>query len=83
MKVQLRFFASLREALGPGETLELPAGSTVGSLRQLLFQRGGRYAEVLAPGRVVRAALNQNMCDDAAVLADGAELAFFPPVTGG
>jgi sulfur-carrier protein len=83
MKVQLRFFASLREALGPAEQIELPAGSTVGSLRQLLRERGGRYAELLAPGRAVRAALNQHMCDDSAVLADGAELAFFPPVTGG
>ncbi len=83
MKVRLRFFASLREALGPGESVELPAGSTVASLRQLLCERGGRYAEVLAPGRPVRSALNQTMCDDSAVLADGAELALFPPVTGG
>ena len=28
MKVQVRYFASLREALGPQESIELPAGTT-------------------------------------------------------
>lgn len=37
----------------------------------------------LARGRAVRMALNQNLSDEAAALADGAEVAFFPPVTGG
>ena len=41
------------------------------------------YAEALATGRAVRMALNQVMADEAAALADGAEVAFFPPVTGG
>lgn len=81
--VHVRFFASLREALGPGERVDLPAGSTVGSLRALLQARGGRHAEVLAPGRAVRTALAQVLCGDDAVLEDGAEVAFFPPVTGG
>lgn len=83
MKVQVRYFASLREALGPGEAVELPAGATVGALRDALLARGGRHAEVLARGRAVRAALNQQMADEAAALAEGAEVAFFPPVTGG
>ncbi len=81
--VQVRYFASLREALGPGEAVELPAGATVGALRDALLARGGRHAEVLARGRAVRAALNQQMADEAAALAEGAEVAFFPPVTGG
>ena len=37
----------------------------------------------LARGRAVRVALNQTLSDEAAALADGAEVAFFPPVTGG
>lgn len=81
--VHVRFFASLREALGPEEQVELPAGSTVGQLRALLQARGGRHAEVLASGRAVRTALAQVLCGDDAVLEDGAEVAFFPPVTGG
>jgi molybdopterin synthase sulfur carrier subunit len=83
MKVQVRYFASLREALGPTETLELAAGATVGGLRDRLLARGGRHAEVLARGRAVRSALDQVMCDESAPLRDGAEVAFFPPVTGG
>jgi molybdopterin synthase sulfur carrier subunit len=83
MRVQVRYFAALREALGPAEAVEAPAGSTLGALRDQLIGRGGRHAEVLARGRAVRCALNQALSDEAAVLAEGAEVAFFPPVTGG
>ncbi|MGC4077803.1 MAG: MoaD/ThiS family protein [Rubrivivax sp.] len=83
MKIQVRYFASLREALGPGETVELPDVATLGGLRDGLAARGGPYADVLARGRAVRCALNQVMSDEAAVVRDGAEVAFFPPVTGG
>jgi molybdopterin synthase sulfur carrier subunit len=81
--VRVRYFASIREALGPGETLELPAGATVASARDALIARGGAHASALARGRALRSALNQALCDESAALADGAELAFFPPVTGG
>lgn len=83
MKLQVRYFASLREALGPGETVELPEGATLATLRDALVARGGRHAEMLARGRAVRAAVDQVMADEAQVLRDGAEVAFFPPVTGG
>jgi molybdopterin synthase sulfur carrier subunit len=83
MKVQVRYFASLREALGPAEGVELPPGATVGALRDALLARGGRHAQALARGRAVRCSLDQRMADEAAVLRDGAEVAFFPPVTGG
>lgn len=81
--VRLRFFASLREKLGDGEALALPELSTVAAARAALIARGGVDAEALAPGRAVRAALNHKMCAESAELADGDELAFFPPVTGG
>ncbi|MCE4553455.1 molybdopterin converting factor subunit 1 [Pelomonas cellulosilytica] len=81
--VRLRFFASLREKLGEGEALSLPDGSTVADVREALRARGGVHAEALAPGRAVRSALNQTMSAESATLADGDELAFFPPVTGG
>jgi len=83
MKVRVRYFASLREALGASETVELPAGSTLGTLRDALLARGGRHAELLARGRAVRCALDQAMSDETATLHEGAEVAFFPPVTGG
>lgn len=83
IQVRVRYFASLREALGSGETVELAAGSTLGGLRSVLIERGGRHADVLAPGRAVRCALDQVMADERTELANGAEVAFFPPVTGG
>ena len=83
MKVRLRYFASLREALGAQETLEVASGTTLGALRDQLIARGGEHARCLARGRAVRSALNQVMADDSAPLHEGAEVAFFPPVTGG
>ena len=83
MKIQLRYFASLREGLGAADNIEMPEGSTVAMLRDTLLARGGRHAELLARGRAVRSALNQALCDESAPLSEGAEVAFFPPVTGG
>ena len=83
MKIRIRYFASLREALGAGEELDLPNGLTVAALRDLLVNRGGRHAELLGGSRPVRCALNQTLADDTALIEDGAEVAFFPPVTGG
>lgn len=83
MKIQLRYFASIREAIGSGsETLDT-AAATLASLRDELIARGGAHAEALARGRAVRASINQTMADESAALTDGAEVAFFPPVTGG
>ena len=87
MKVRVRYFASLREALGPGEEVEVDAAGVgaadIAALRRLLVARGGRHAEVLAAGRAVRCAIDRVMGDGVTALRDGAEVAFFPPVTGG
>jgi sulfur-carrier protein len=83
MKVQIRYFASLREALGPQESLDVPEGSTLGALRDALIERSPGHAEALARGRAVRCALDQRLCDETVRLDENAEVAFFPPVTGG
>ncbi|MFO1220784.1 MAG: molybdopterin converting factor subunit 1 [Burkholderiaceae bacterium] len=83
MTVRVRYFAALREALGADERVQLPAGSTLAALRDALIGRGGEHARLLARGRAVRCALDQAMADESAALHDGAEVAFFPPVTGG
>ena len=83
MQVRVRYFASLREALGPAEMVDLPDGSTLAQLRDALLARGGAHARALARGRALRCAVEQVMADESAVLPAGAEVAFFPPVTGG
>lgn len=83
MNVQLRYFASIRETIGLGRESLDTAAPTLAALRDELIARGGAYAESLARGRAVRVALNQALSDEAAALTDGAEVGFFPPVTGG
>jgi molybdopterin synthase sulfur carrier subunit len=83
MTVQVRYFASLREALGASEAVAHAPGMTLASLRDALIGRGGDHARVLARGRALRCALNQVMADESTAVPDGAEVAFFPPVTGG
>ena len=83
LHVTVRYFASIREAVGCGSEAVQTTARTVGALRDELIARGGAHASALARGRAVRVALDQVLSDDAAALADGAEVAFFPPVTGG
>lgn len=85
MNIKLRFFASVREILGvDAETVSLPSDAkTVGDVRRFLMMRGDKWAEALAEGKSLRMAINQQMCDASALISDGAEVAFFPPVTGG
>lgn len=85
MEITLRFFASVREAVGTAqETVTLPPGvSTVGAVRRHLAGRGGGWAQALAGDRPLRMAFNREMCGLDTPLQSGGEVAFFPPVTGG
>ena len=85
MKLELRFFASLREALGVSqESITVPESiKTITDLRTHLIERGNPWAEVLAESKILRCALNQVMVDANTPLKENAEIAFFPPVTGG
>lgn len=81
--VRVRYFASIREALGEGALLRLEAPINVGQLRDHLMGGGEVPARVLNRGRGLRTALDQVLCEESSPLHDGAEVAFFPPVTGG
>ena len=83
LTVTVKYFASIRETIGTGQEVVATTATTVGALRDELLARGGAHAEALARGRAVRAAVNQVMGDEATALPPGAEVAFFPPVTGG
>jgi sulfur-carrier protein len=85
MNVTVLYFASLREAVGTNrETLELPTSvTTVASLIEFLAQRGPQWRETLRLSKGMKCALNQEVVNVGAVLTEGSEIAFFPPVTGG
>lgn len=85
MQLTVRYFARLREAFATEqETVQLAAGvDTVAGLLALLSARGGVWADELAAGRVFRVALDQELVHADAALHEGAEVAIFPPVTGG
>lgn len=85
MKIKVLYFASIREKIGAGaEDVELPTGvGTIDGVRQHLRARGGAWAEALAEGKLLRAAVNQEMKPGSTAVKAGDEVAFFPPVTGG
>ena len=82
-QITVRYFASIREAMGTGSESLQTTAATVGALRAELMGKSEAAAQALAEGRAVRMALNQDICDADAVLSNGDEVAFFPPVTGG
>jgi molybdopterin synthase sulfur carrier subunit len=79
----VRLFAALREAAGVERlSLELPAPPTVAGVAAALAGRCPALAGKVAQGRVL-AAVNRRHSSFDAPVADGDEVAFFPPVSGG
>lgn len=83
--LKIKFFASLRESLRISEVrLELDAQRvySVQAVTEQLSKKGDLWQQLLADESTVTA-LNHSQCDSTAVVSDGDELAYFPPVTGG
>jgi molybdopterin synthase sulfur carrier subunit len=83
--MKLLYFAWVRERLGKAEEqIELPAGiATVGELMAWLADRDEQYAHAFENARVIRAAIDHRHVRPDAPIAGAAEIAFFPPMTGG
>lgn len=83
--ITVLYFARLRESLGlDREQIALsPSLATAGELIAQLRARGGAWEAELAPDKPVRVAVDQDMATPGTPLADGCEVALFPPVTGG
>ncbi len=81
MRVTVRLFARLRDITGAGElTREAPAGASVGTVWSSLV---GDYPELSAYEKSISCAINADYSRVTAAVADGDEIAFLPPVSGG
>jgi len=83
--MKVRYFAWVRERVGKTEEdIDPPAAvATVGELVAWLAQRGDGYAYAFANPKVIRTAIDKSHARADARIAGAAEIAFFPPMTGG
>lgn len=79
--VTLMFFATFRERAGTRQAAAaLPEGMTVGEFKRWL---GEQYPALAEGSTTVLVAINKEYAFDEEVIPDGAEIALFPPVSGG
>jgi sulfur-carrier protein len=83
MKITIKYFAALREALGLSEEEFSSHAQTIGDLRQELVLRGEPYRTAFESIKGLRCSVNHELSELTQSLSEGDEVAFFPPVTGG
>jgi molybdopterin converting factor subunit 1 len=79
--VRALFFATLRDHVGVRSVeLEIPAQTNVAGLKQLLVEQ---YPVLRGLMGHILISVNQEYVFDDVVIPDNAEIALFPPVSGG
>jgi molybdopterin converting factor subunit 1 len=79
--VKVLLFATLRDYVGSRSLeVDIPAGTTIRGLTDLLVQTYPRLEKVKES---MMAAINRQYASEEQVIAENAEIAFFPPVSGG
>ena len=83
--IRILYFARLREQLARDaeELLLPPEANSVADLIDILRTRGGIWAQALGQEQAYRVAVNQAMAKTETAIPANAEVAIFPPVTGG
>jgi molybdopterin synthase catalytic subunit len=81
VRIRVLFFGALRDVAGAREdSLELPSGA---SLASVFEHYASRFPQLKQMAASVVLALNQEFAAPSAALAEGDEVAFLPPVSGG
>jgi molybdopterin converting factor subunit 1 len=81
MRIRVRLFARLRDIVGATEMdMDMPAPATAGDVWNAL---AARYPELDAYASTISCARNEEYARTSVQLADGDEVAFLPPVSGG
>lgn len=78
MRIEVRFFAQLRERIGAERAVDVKAGTTVAAVWAGIAATDPKLAKI-----TVRFAVNEEYVKPTYKLQDGDELAIFPPVSGG
>jgi molybdopterin synthase catalytic subunit len=81
VQVRLLFFASIKDIVGARQIdVEIPSGSTVGSL---LAELEERYPRLAGYRSILLTSVNEEYAKPDTKVADGDEIGIFPPVSGG
>jgi MoaE-MoaD fusion protein len=81
MKIKILFFATLRDYVDAKTMeLEVPAETTVAGLKELLVKR---YPKMVPAQDSIMTAINREYAADEQAIPVNAEIALFPPVSGG
>ena len=80
-RIKVLFFATLRDAAGTRSVeIDVPDGTTVDALKRRIVELYPRMARAIETALI---AINREYAADDAVLPGSAEVALFPPVSGG
>lgn len=85
MRLKILYFANLRELLKvTSEEFSMTSqAQTLADLKASLAERGDQWHAIMLDNPNLLVAINQETVSGDAILNDGDEVAFFPPVTGG
>lgn len=85
MKITVLYFAYFKDSMGrSAEEIEVPDSvDTFEKLTRHLIGRGDPWKTTFANPKRLKGAVDHELADEDTPISEGAEVAFFPPVTGG